>query len=125
MSNKTLSIFNPFSLQLGLKRPLLVIIKSALAVPMTLLLNNGPKAQANCQLCIDLIHDMLAEIQAIHGFINGCESAANGALNVNIRKVAGLYCPHDLAILKELHAKPPPITPAKRTAPKAKAFGCY
>jgi hypothetical protein len=46
---------------------------------------------------------MLDETQAI---INGCESAANGALNANSRKVAGLYRLHDLAILKELHAEP-------------------
>jgi len=42
----------------------------------------------------------------MHDFINGCESSADAAVNVNVRKVARLHWLHELALLKELQSKP-------------------
>ena len=61
--------------------------------------------EADCRSCIDLralLHDMLDDARGMHGFISGCESSADAAVNANGRKAAGFQRLHELALLKEL-----------------------
>jgi hypothetical protein len=49
---------------------------------------------------------MFEEARSLHAFICGCESLADVAINANVRQAAGLQWLHELALLKELQAKP-------------------
>jgi hypothetical protein len=48
---------------------------------------------------------MLDESQSTQSFIDGCQSAADAAMNGNIRKALGFHQLHELAMFKELHAE--------------------
>jgi len=66
---------------------------------------------------------MLNEGHGMHDFINGCESSADAAVNVNVRKAAGLHQLHELALLKELQSELRTLSSAMATASKKKP-GC-
>jgi hypothetical protein len=63
----------------------------------------------------------------LHAFIDGCESSADAAINANVRQAAGLQQLHELALLKELQAKPwtllsaVALAPATKTTPRGTA----
>ena len=63
---------------------------------------------------------MFNEACSTHNFINGCKSSADAALNANVRKVAGFYALHELALLKELQAEPQALSsvPALKKTPQ-------
>ena len=63
---------------------------------------------AACPSCIkmrSLVHDMLDESRSTESFIDGCQSAADAAMNRNIRKAVGFHRLHELAMFKDLQAE--------------------
>ena len=89
----------------------------------------APAPTPDCQSCInlrDLVNDMLHEQRSTLLFLDGCQTSADAALNTNVRKAAGFYQLHELALLKELRAEPqkppqPAGQPSRQTAVRRKS----